>query len=276
MGSIRTLATAAVVVLGLAGCVRAPRVDPAVATRLHEETSLGVPPEGLAKRGDAVVRVWVGKGTCSGVLVAPRVVLTARHCVVELTSSGEATERVKVAGALHVELGGDYLPWGRVAVISVQPCAPTPDEERDLAALVLERAVPPDVPILALGSPNEQGRYRVVGFGSDVWPRHVGGVTAEAKRRHGKRGSVKSTSEDTVTVFASTLRGDSGGAVIDLETQALVAVVSRGDYAAQAMGVRYDDITVGARVDRCAGVVEAALARAGAPRAGQGLAVRPP
>ncbi len=231
--------------------------------RVLEETSLGGVSAGNARPGDAVVRVWIGRGTCSGVLVAPRVVLTARHCITETTASREATSRPKVPGALHVELGGDYLPWGRVAVTGVHVCEASPNEERDLAALLLDRPVPPDVPLLALGSPRDDGRYAVLGFGSDVWPKTVGGITAEAKRRHVTRGSVKSTSPDTVTVHAATLHGDSGGAVVDLETRALVAVVSRGDYAERAMdNVRYGDITVGARVDRCEHAVRAALVAA--------------
>ena len=231
--------------------------------RLLEETSLGSVSPGNARPGDAVVRVWIGRGTCSGVLVAPRVVLTARHCITETTASGEATARPKVAGALHVELGGNYLPWGRVAVTGVHVCEASPTEERDLAALVLERPVPADVPLLRVGSPSEGGRYAVLGFGSDTWPKTVGGITAEAKRRHAERGAVKSTSPDTVTVYAATLHGDSGGAVVDLETRALVAVVSRGDYAERAMdNVRYGDVTVGARVDRCEHAVHAAVAAA--------------
>lgn len=257
------------VLLALPGCVYPFSKAAAPSLRLLEETSLGDVSEGNARAGDAVVRVWIGRGTCSGVLVAPRVVLTARHCITETTKSGEATLRPKVAGDLHVELGGDYLPWGRVAVTDVHVCEASASEERDLAALVLERPVPDDVPRLQLGSPREGGRYRVVGFGSNLWPKTVGGITAEAKRRHAATGEVRATSADTVTVDAATLHGDSGGAVIDRDTHALVAVVSRGDYAGRAMdNVRYGDVTIGARVDRCEGAVTAALAAAEPTRRG--------
>ncbi len=187
-----------------------------------------------------------------------------------------------VAGALHVELGGDYLPWGRISVTSVHACEPTANEERDIAALVLARPVPWDVPILSMASLSAEvdeggppARYRVVGFGSEIWPKSAGGITLEAKRRHGSSGSVKSTSDDTITLFARTAHGDSGGAVIDLDSHALVAVISRGDYARQVMGVRYEDLTIGARVDRCAAVVSGALARAGAPRVTEAVASAP-
>jgi S1-C subfamily serine protease len=234
--------------------------------KLLEETSLGSVEEGNARSGDSVVRVYIGRGTCSGVLVSRSVVLTARHCVVETTRSGEATTRTLVAGALHVELGGDYLPWGRVAVTSIHSCDAAPSEERDISALVLERPVPRDVPIRSIGSPHEGGHYRVVGFGSLSWPKSAaGGLSLEAKQRHGRRGTVKSISDDTVAVFAAALPGDSGGAVVDIETHELVAITSHGDFERHVGGVSFGEVTIGARVDRCASALSEALVASTAP-----------
>src|SRR5580693_5599808 len=72
------------------------------------------PPLALASPEDAVVRVVGPEVSCSGTLVEDDLVLTAHHCVVKRGAHGELTPTLLHPGAVQVELGGDYLPWGNV------------------------------------------------------------------------------------------------------------------------------------------------------------------
>ena len=50
-------------------------------------------------------------------------------------------------GELHVELGGGYLPWGRVGAREIFSCPGYEhDVEHDVAVVVLSRPVPAGVP----------------------------------------------------------------------------------------------------------------------------------
>ena len=67
---------------------------------------------------DAIVRV-VGEVSCSGTLIADDLVLTAHHCVAERDENGAVLTRDLQATSVHVELGGDDLPWGEVRVKAI-------------------------------------------------------------------------------------------------------------------------------------------------------------
>src|SRR2546421_11045465 len=119
------------------GCaVSPPAMTPAEEAKLDAETRLDDLPRGQAGDGDAVVRVIVS-GTanttghiCSGSLVDRSLVLTAAHCI-----------DTADAGSVRIELGGSYLPWGRVGAKRVQACT---DTSIDLAAIRISKPVPLD------------------------------------------------------------------------------------------------------------------------------------
>jgi hypothetical protein len=257
--------------LAIAGCdSTAPRLSFAVEQRILRETTLDDLPSGKASASDAIVRVMrTGRtqGACSGTLIGPRHVLTAEHCMMKLDASRELTSVEIYPGDVHIELGGDYLPWGRVGVREIHGCPGyVEDVEHDVAVLVLSRPVPSDVPILnvSFAVPDEAGIFELGGFGTSQKPRSIPGTgwMVSSTTRHLHTGPIVAATPAMLAVRIPGAPGDSGGPILDVSDGRVIAVVSRGRVDAEPKDSDPGGpLVTGPRLLSCKKTIEDALAR---------------
>jgi hypothetical protein len=234
--SIRSLSRAAsalVLSLFLAACSAAALEDRAVTPsddiRVDQaEIVHGVPDRG---RNPAVVAIGIAdQGLCTGALIAPNVVLTARHCVsktseqVRCPADEPQVLGDRAASSLLVLVGDDVthaVPVARGRELVVPDVDALCDD--DIALIVLDRPVVGIDPLdVRLHGVAKGDHVRAIGFGKKG--NHVAAGT-KVLREH-----VRVT-EATATEFMvgeATCQGDSGGPALDEASGDVVGVVSRG------------------------------------------------
>lgn len=201
----------------------------------------------------SVVALKIGSGRsfelCSGTLVAPNVILTARHCVANsLTTSVSCNENGRSTNGAH--LAGDQEPSNVAVYVGASPkfegaanargkaiVAPKVNHfcDSDIALVVLDRAVAgvEPVPVRLHAGVAAKETVRSVGYGQNDKRIPTGTRLRKAGVEVLARGKGVSPSRTALgphefEVGRSICQGDSGGPAISENTGAVVGVVSRG------------------------------------------------
>lgn len=265
--------TAALLSLLGSGCVRNRQpADQAVLRSLEGESS------GVVAVATSLDEATQHITLCSGALVAPNLVLTARHCVSRaVTATPSCDAKGRSHNGVHLAEDADPQLITIYAKSEVHPDSDVPSAhairtlhpsghvlcDADVAFLVLDRPVTGvRIMQMRLTSPVEPGDAVVpVGFGGGAKmavgtrvARPVSTILATGPASNRDTGAVLGPRE--FEVDQATCRGDSGGPAVDARTGEIVGVVSRGGSCSAAGNHVYT------RVDSYARLAAMALANA--------------
>jgi V8-like Glu-specific endopeptidase len=243
---------------GTGGCASQSPSGPSQAAGVQvDQTEIvsGVPDTG---QEPAVVALDVGEGSlCTGSLIAPDVLLTARHCVtvtvdpIACPSTAKQVLSERAPSSLRVLVGDDIATAQEVAH-GVSVFEPPGDQicDADIALVLLDQAVDVDTLGVSVLPITVGDHVTAVGYGRKTDADPPG---TKLLREHVE---VLSLSPTEFTVGEATCQGDSGGPALDEGTNDIVGVVSRGGATCTGPGAH----NVYTRTDAFAALIDQALA----------------
>jgi hypothetical protein len=196
----------------------------------------------------ALVHIHTPRGVCSGVVVGPRLVLTAHQCVAQDARGPTAVPADKPH---RVEVASSTLTWtNRQASHAVVPACEW--EKLDVAVLVLKEPIEWVQPLRVAMAPGPGGGVQALGFGR---------CPGETRGLSSRTGPVISSEPDAIVIDVPLCKGDVGGPVIERAQGDLVGVVSHQDDPDDSPRrtttiVRFDTSVTRALFDQAAQIVK--------------------
>lgn len=164
----------------------------------------------------ATAHVHTPKDVCSGIVIGPKLVMTAHQCVPDASGVVAVTDKDK--GSFRVEVASTSLTWTarRVAYVVAPACD---WQKLDAAVLVLDEPADWITPLKVSAAPAPGARVQALGFGR---------CRGESRSTGERSGQLVERQSDALEVEIGLCKGDVGGGLVD-NAAGLLGIVSHQD-----------------------------------------------